>query len=166
MPYLLSDLRTKAPRNASKTVIIGKYGAVNADDLRNSIDELSSARGRALWETMQEVFASASGHLEVVHAELPALIEAGNRGSVIARDHLVRILALLMAESRFVDDAIPIYFSTLAEAPDNQFPMYAELGAPVVPEAELNEFERLLIERLARLSEPKQRRVNAVLKRL
>lgn len=149
-----------------EAVNFGEYGAVNPDELNSAIYSLATARGRALWETMQEIFAAAPGHLEIVHAELPALIRAGGRGSVIARDHLVRILALLMADSRFADDAIPIYLATLADAPDNQFPMYAELGAPVVPESELDEFERLLIERLGQLSEPKQRRVNAVLRKL
>ncbi|MDQ3157373.1 MAG: hypothetical protein M3Q98_11705 [Actinomycetota bacterium] len=139
---------------------------MKADDLHAALDSLSMARGRALWETMQEIFAVAPEHLEVLHADLPALIQAGGRGSVIARDHLVRILALLMADARFADDAIPVYLATLRDAPANQFPMYAELGAAVVPEAELNEFERLLVERLGQLSEPKQRRVNAVLKNL
>ena len=139
---------------------------MKADELRAALDLLSTARGRALWETMQEIFAAAPEHLGIVHAELPALIRAGDRGSVIARDHLVRILALLMADPRFVDDAIPVYLETLGMAPDNQFPMYAELGAPGVPESELDEFERLLIERLSQLPEPKQRRVNAVLKKL
>ena len=149
-----------------KAVNFDEYGGVKADELGAALDSLSSARGRSLWETMQEIFAAAPEHLEIVHAELPALIRAGDRGSVIARDHLVRILALLMADSRFADDAVPVYLATLGDSPDNQFPMYAELGAPVVPEPELDEFERLLIERLSQLSEPKQRRVNAVLKKL
>jgi hypothetical protein len=138
---------------------------MNSDELRTAIDSLATARGRQLWETMQDVFAAAPGHLDVVHDELPALVEAANRGSVIARDHVVRILALLMAEERFID-VVPGYLAILDDAPDNQFPMYAELGAPVLPESALGEFERILGERFGRLSEPKQRRVGAVLRRL
>lgn len=115
---------------------------------------------------MQDVFAAAPIHLAMIREELPALLEAGNGGSVIARDHLVKILALLMADDRFADDVLPAYFAILEDAPDNQFPMYAELGGPVVPESASDEFERILGERLDRLSEPKQRRVNAVLRKL
>jgi len=139
---------------------------VNSEELHTVIDTLASARGRQLWETMQEIFASAPGNLAAIGEELPALLDAGNRGSVIARDHVVKILALLMTDDRFVDDAVPHFLAILGEAPDNQFPMYAELGGPVLPEPALDEFERILGERFGRLSEPKQRRVNAVLRRL
>lgn len=147
----------------SKTRFVRQDEGVNSDELRAAVDSLAAARGRQLWETMQDIFAAAPGHLEAVHNELPALLEAAKRGSVIARDYVVRILALLMAEERF-SDVVPGYLAILDAAPDNQFPMYAELGGPVLPESALGEFERILIASLCRLSEPKQRRVNAVLR--
>ncbi|MGZ5372118.1 hypothetical protein [Aeromicrobium sp.] len=139
---------------------------MNSAEPHAAIDSLATAHGRQLWETMQDVFAAAPGHLAVVDYELPSLLDAGNRGSVIARDHLVRTLALLMADRRFAGNAVPNHLAILEDAPDNQFPMYAEPGGPVLPESALDEFERILRERLGLLTEPKQRRVNAVLRRL
>lgn len=135
---------------------------MNAEELQRAIDSLATARGRSLWETMQAISAAAPEHREIVRASLPVLVAAAGRDSVIARDHVVRVLTMLMASDNSVREP---YLDILKAAPDNQFPMYAELGAAAIG-ADSDEFEGILIDRLDRLAEPKRRRVNAVLKAL
>src|SRR5690606_17733288 len=59
------------------------------------IDALKSSNNRTVWGAMTALDAVAEQRAEALVAELPAIIEAADRGSVIAKDHCNSILIKL-----------------------------------------------------------------------
>ena len=99
------------------------------------IEALKSSNNRQLWGAMTALDAVAEQRAETLVAELPAIIAAADRGSVIAKDHCNSILVKL-ARAGYGDKAVPLLVERLKSAAPNQFPTYAEEMAPVItPEA-------------------------------
>lgn len=99
------------------------------------IEALKSSNNRQVWGAMTALDAVAEQRAETLVAELPAIIAAADRGSVIAKDHCNSILVKL-ARAGYGDKAVPLLVERLKSAARNQFPTYAEEMAPVItPEA-------------------------------
>jgi len=99
------------------------------------IEALKSSNNRQVWGAMTALDAVAEQRAETLVAELPAIIAAADRGSVIAKDHCNSILVKL-ARAGYGDKAVPLLVERLKSAAPNQFPTYAEEMAPVItPEA-------------------------------
>ncbi|MHA6689143.1 hypothetical protein [Devosia sp. A449] len=130
------------------------------------IDALKSANNRTVWGAMTALDAVAEQRAEALVADLPAIIEAADRGSVIAKDHCNSIL-IKLARAGYGDKVVPILLERLKHAAPNQFPSYAEAMAPVIPPAEHPGFVALLTGRLGKIvQDSKRQRVEKLLRKL
>ncbi len=130
------------------------------------VEALRSSNNRKVWGAMTAIDTVAERRAANLVAELPAIIAAADRGSVIAKDHCNSILVKL-ARAGYGDLAVPILVERLRTAAPNQFPTYAEAIAPVLtPEARPG-FLAVLRERVgSMLQESKRRRVEKVMAKL
>ena len=99
----------------------------------------------------------ANARADVIAAELPQIIEAADRGSVIAKDRCTSILVKL-AHAGYAEKAVPILVQRLKNAPANQFPTYAEQTASVLTPQEKPGFLAVLAERIGQIGQKSQAR--------
>ncbi|WP_297104322.1 hypothetical protein [uncultured Devosia sp.] len=130
------------------------------------LEALGSRTNRQVWGAMQALDSVAALRAEQIAAELPQIIEAADRGSVIAKDRCTSILTKL-ARAGYADKAVPILVERLKTAAPNQFPTYAEETASVVtPEAKPG-LIRTIRERLAGITQrAKRERMEKLLRKL
>ena len=113
---------------ARRPELIGSYCTV-------FLEALGSKANRQVWGAMTALDTVAEIRADEIAAELPRVIEAADRGSVIAKDRCTSLLVKL-ARSGYAEKAVPILVERLKDAAPNQFPTYAEETASVVtPEA-------------------------------
>ena len=99
------------------------------------LEALGSRTNRQVWGAMQALDSVAELRADEIAAELPNIIAAADRGSVIAKDRCTSLLTKL-ARSGYAEKAVPILVERLKDAAPNQFPTYAEQTAAVVTPAE------------------------------
>ena len=125
---------------------------------------LSSKNNRNVWGALQAVEAMTYAAPAQVHAALPAILAAADKGSVIARDKAVQILAKLVAAGHA---AGPALLERVAAGASNQFPTYAEQAATVLTGDDRAKLAAILTRRIADIETPsKLARVEKLLKRL
>lgn len=131
------------------------------------LDLLESKNNRLVWGAMTALDTIAAVAPGAVHAQLPAILKAAGRGSVIAKDHAVGILIKLAGAPQYADDVQTLLLDMMRDCATNQLPMYAENARPVISGAFKAAFAGLLAERLDEIEkESKRKRVEKVLKRL
>ena len=130
------------------------------------IQALKSSNNRTVWAAMTALDSVAEQRAAALVAELPAIIEAADRGSVIAKDHCNSIL-IKLARAGYGDKAVPLLVDRLRHAAPNQFPTYAEAMAPVIPPEAKPGFLAVLTQRLGDFAQgSKRQRVEKLLARL
>ena len=129
---------------------------------------LESKNNRLVWGGMTALDTIALKEPKGVHSMLSKILDAAdNSGSVIARDHAVGILAKLATLKPYRRDCIALLLEQLMSCPDNQFPMYVEMCAPVIDAENKGRFRKIIEKRAAELErESAKKRVAKVLKRL
>jgi hypothetical protein len=126
---------------------------------------LGGKNNRNVWGALQAIETITSLQPDAVLAELPKIIAAADKGSVIAKDKAVAILVKLAAAGHG-PQVLPVLLERLEGAAPNQFPMYAEQALPVIDAAHRAAFVRLLETRLAGIeASAKRMRVEKVLRR-
>jgi len=126
---------------------------------------VGSKNNRNVWGALQAVETVTELAPDEVAAALPQIIAAADKGSVIAKDKAVQILAKLAAAGH--GEAVPMLLERVREAAPNQFPMYAEIAAPVIDSAHRQAFRDILEERVVHIDAPaKKSRIEKVLRRL
>lgn len=102
-----------------------------------------------------------------VYNALPDIIATADAGSVITKDHCVRILALLSTHAAYADTTLPLLLEQLLKAPANQAPSYAEQTLPVVTPKYHESFKKILLTRISDTEQDsKRKRLEKVLKKL
>ncbi len=125
---------------------------------------LANKHNRLQWGAMMAISAISTNHPELVIEFLPDIMTASDRGSVITRDHYVRMLCNMMVLKNERAHIFQLLVDQLQTAPENQLPMYAELAAPVIARGERSIFIDLLRERLEDIGkESKRRRIENVI---
>lgn len=128
---------------------------------------LDAKDNRMQWGAMTALSAIAGEVPEMLFDALPQLVAVADAGSVITRDHLVRILVSLAADKRYAGDAIPLLLEQLLGAPVNQVPSYAEQSLPVIGSGDAEKFRQVLQTRLNDIEQDsKRKRVEKVLKKI
>lgn len=126
---------------------------------------LGGKNNRNIWGALQAIETITALQPDAVLAQLPAIIAAADKGSVIAKDKAVAILVKLAAAGHSAK-VLPILLARLEGAAPNQFPMYAEQALPVIDAAHRAAFVRLLEARLTGIeASAKRTRVEKVLRR-
>ena len=127
-----------------------------ADHLDAFLAALKSKNNRQVWGAMSALDAIATLKADTLAAHLPEILAAANKGSVIAKDKAVSILAKLVAAGQG-DKALPPLLAMVRTAAVNQLPMYAEIAGPVIDAAHRSEFVGIVTARLATVEQPPKR---------
>ena len=129
---------------------------------------LESKHNRLVWGAMMALDTIALKEPKTVHGMLSTILEvADNSGSVIARDHAVGILAKLATLKPYRRDCVPLLIEQLISCPNNQFPMYVEMSAPVIDADNRKRFQQVIERREPKLErESQKKRVAKARKRL
>lgn len=127
---------------------------------------LGGKNNRNVWGALQAIETITALQPDAVLAQLPAILVAADKGSVIAKDKAVAILVKL-AMAGHGAEVMPILLERLQSAAPNQFPMYAEQALPVIDAAHRAQFTSLLEGRVAGIEAPAKRaRVEKLLRKL
>lgn len=129
-------------------------------------EALGSANNRLVWGAMTALDEVAEQRADELVAQLPRIIAAADKGSVIAKDRCTSLLVKL-AKAGYADKAVPLLVERLRTAAPNQFPTYAEKTAEVItPEAKPG-FIAVLKARFADMAQKSKRdRVTKVLEKM
>ena len=148
-----------------------EIGAANPDLIAKYYKEfgnlLESKNNRLVWGAMMALDTIALKQPKGVHGMLSKILGvADNSGSVIARDHAVGILAKLATLKLYQRDCVALLIEQLMSCPDNQFPMYVEMSAPVIDAENREKFRKVIEKRAAELErESAKKRVAKVLRK-
>ncbi|MBX2904784.1 MAG: hypothetical protein KF744_02015 [Taibaiella sp.] len=126
---------------------------------------LSSKNNRMQWGAMCALSAITQEVPAEMYAALPRIMKAADNGSVITRDHAVRVLAKLCSVAKYKADAFELLCEQVLRAPVNQLPSYAESAAPHVDTKSKAAFLELINTRLSEVElESKRKRLLRVMK--
>lgn len=124
---------------------------------------LDDASNRMVWGAMTALDAIADVAPKAVEPLVPVMVKAADNGTVIAKDQCIMALVKLSRAGE-ADKMCPILLDRLEDSAPNQFPLYAEQIAPVVPHSLLGKFTGILKARLDTMAEDgKRRRVQKLL---
>lgn len=168
---LAEAVRSGPARQASDALkVLYEVGARRPDLIGGQcpvfLEALKSKNNRQVWGAMTALDAVAEQKADLLVRELPAIIAAADRGSVIAKDHCNSIL-IKLARAGYGDKAVPLLVARLKDAAPNQLPTYAEDMASVITPAAKPGFLAVLKARLADIgTDSKRKRVEKLLKKL
>lgn len=97
-----------------------------ADKLEFVFDLLKTKDNRVLWGALTLLSKICAFNLDTTFENLPQILDAAGRGSVIAKDATFEILLALANSGSYQDQAGKHVVSFLTDAAPNQLPMYAE----------------------------------------
>jgi hypothetical protein len=171
---ILADAVENGPRALAGDAIKALYelGALRPDLIRPHADAflvaLDSRQNRLVWGAMTALDTLAATHPELIAGHLPAIVAAAERGSVIAKDKAVSILATLASlPGPAAPEAWRHLLAILKDAPVNQVAMYAEAALRAAPMHDPAALGRAVQARLAGIATPSRRaRLEKVLRRL
>lgn len=122
---------------------------------------------RMQWGAMTALSTMANEIPQLLFDNLTVILKIADEGSVITRDHGVRILVSLSGDKKYAAITIPLLLEQILKSPNNQLPSYAEQALPVIDEDYKNQFRKILSDRLPDVEpESKRKRVEKVLKKL
>jgi len=127
---------------------------------------LASHTNRQVWGAMQALEAIAEQRPETILDSLPQIIEAADKGSVIANDSCTAILVKLAAKGH-AGTTVPILLDRLKKAAPNQFATYAEETATVLTEDAKPGFLAVLKQRITQITQrSKRERVERLMRKM
>ncbi|TLX99100.1 MAG: hypothetical protein E6K95_10050 [Thaumarchaeota archaeon] len=128
---------------------------------------LDSENNRLVWGGMAALDQIALVNPKTIYGMLTKIVESGEKGSVITRDHAVGILIKLASLSQYRERVIPLLIEQLKRSPTNQLPMYSENLMPIVTESNRAAFVKTLTSRLHDIEKTsKRKRVERVIAKL
>ena len=128
---------------------------------------LVSKNNRLVWGAMIALDTIATLNPGEVSGMLTAIVDAGDKGSVIAKDHCVGILAQLAYIREYTDLVFPLLTEQLKKCPAKQLPMYAEKSVNAINSKNKKQFIDLIQSRIPEMEKDSQRqRLHKVLKRI
>lgn len=133
----------------------------------NFVELLDSKHNRNIWGAMHALDCITPEAPKIIYANLPKIMDAAEKGSVITRDHAVGILLKLCTVKQYAENAFVLFIELIQHCPTNQLPMYAENAMGVIHAKNKAVFSKLLQNRLKEIEkESKRKRVEKVIKRL
>ncbi len=101
------------------------------------------------------------------YGALAKIVTVSDAGSVITKDHCVKILIKLCAVKQYAADAFALLVEQILNSPPNQMPTYAEGAMPFVNDNNKAALIKALTSRLGDIeSDTKRKRVEKVLAKL
>ncbi|WP_276134476.1 hypothetical protein [Polluticoccus soli] len=128
---------------------------------------LNSKNNRLVWGAMTALDAMTDAAPKEVFANLSAIMDAADKGSVITKDHSIGILIKLAGHKAYADDCTTLLLDQLKNSLPNQLPMYAENALPAIGTKYKEQFWKILESRLDDMEkESKRKRIEKVLKKI
>lgn len=128
---------------------------------------LNNNNNRLQWGAMTALSAITAECPKLIYHALPIILKVAEKGSVITKDHMMKILTILGGIKEYADDAWQLIMEQLSESAENQFPTYAEHALPLVTPANKVAFLNVLIARAPGIgTESKRKRVEKLIKKL
>lgn len=138
-----------------------------AEYVERFLDLLDNKDNRLQWGSMTALSAIAQKKPAELFEALGKIIDVADKGTVVTRDHAMKIMAQLAHVDAYNEDVVPLMIEQVLASPVNQLPMYAEFTAPVIHAAQVEEFTAAIRTRLVDLElEPKRKRLEKVLRNL
>ncbi|MEA3044052.1 MAG: hypothetical protein QOH47_1890 [Sphingomonadales bacterium] len=169
----LADTLSSAPRPVRHDAIKALYelGALRPEQIRPHADSflaaLEGSDNRLVWGAMAALDTLAAADPGLIAAHLPEILAAAERGSVIAKDKAVSMLATLASLPKPVPGAWNALLAILRDAPVNQTAMYAEAALRAAPMNEPTALAAMVRTRRDDIAHPAKRaRLDKVLRRL
>ncbi len=103
---------------------------------------------RMQWGAMTALSSIVSEKPKEIFASLGKIIDAADKGSVITRDHCVKILVKLSEQKPYNAKTFPLLNEQLLTCPINQVPMYADYALPIITAENKEKFIKTLTLRL------------------
>ena len=131
------------------------------------LELLQSKNNRLAWGAMSALDGIANLYPDKIYKNLPGILDAADKGSVISKDHAVSILIKLAGNKKYHDEASVLLLGQLSLCPPNQLPMYAENALPVMVGDLKTGLLQLLQSRIGELEkESKRKRVEKIIMKL
>lgn len=151
--------------------VLDETGALKPELILPYIPELikllQHKNNRMVWGAMAALSAVAPAAPAILYDNLGLILDAAAKGSVITKDHTVKILVILAVSPAYTDDCLVLLLDQLKDAPVNQLPAYAEQTATIVTPEYKPEMARILTQRLPEVEqETKHRRLANVIRKL
>jgi hypothetical protein len=128
---------------------------------------LDSKDNRLVWGAMTALDSIAAAVPDKIAKQLNKILTVTEAGSVITKDHAVGILVALAANKKHEQLAMQHLLDQLANAVNNQFGMYSEQIATVLPDKYKQAFIEILNGRIPLLEKDSQKkRIDKLLKNL
>lgn len=125
---------------------------------------LKSKNNRLVWGALSALDKICNLYPDKIYEDLPQILDAAERGSVISKDHAVNILIKLAGNKQYHDEASILLLGQLSACPPNQLPMYAESAMVVLSDDYKTGFLQILQSRLTEFEkESKRKRVEKVI---
>lgn len=107
-----------------------------------------------------------STNSQIIYQNLSYILQAAQQGSVITKDQTIKILTLLAGINSYENRVYQILFTQLEQAPENQFPMYAEEVANNISEKFKKDFINILKKRMLEIQkESKRKRIAKIIQK-
>ncbi len=128
---------------------------------------LDSKNNRMQWGAMTALSGIAKVNPKSVYPSVTKIISVADHGTVITKDHCVKILAALCSVKPYSEKAFPLLIEQMMKAPANQFPSYAEEAMPFVNDKNKLIFVKTITSRFGEFGqESKRKRLEKVLKKV
>lgn len=103
---------------------------------------------RLQWGAMSAIAEIARSQPEQVFENLPEILDAAEKGSVITRDAALQILVELAGSAKLKGRVTPHLLYFIDHSPSKQVPLYAERMQPVIPPEAHDDLKRAIENRL------------------
>lgn len=169
---LVNNLHNKNKGIQSDCIkVLYEISAIKPDLIAEYSEEflelLEHKNNRLVWGAMTALDSITLENPRLLASELPKIIAAANKGSVIVRDHAVGILIKLCSLEGYADQTFPQLIEQLKDCPSNQLPMYAENAIAIITEKNKPLFTETLLNRLIEIEkDSKRKRVEKVIMKL
>lgn len=141
--------------------------ALIAEYYPNFVSLIDDKDNRMQWGGMTALSSIVSEKPKEIFASLGKIIDAADRGSVITRDHCVKILVALSSNTAFAGKTFPLLNEQLMTCPINQLPMYSEYALPVITDENKEKFTKTLTARFDEIEKDSARkRLEKIIKKL
>nr|WP_299487141.1 hypothetical protein [uncultured Allomuricauda sp.] len=136
-----------------------------SNHINEFIAQLSSKNNRLQWGAMMALGTITRNRPKEIYKELPVILLAADKGSVITKDHAINILLKLCSIKAYSESTFSLLVEQLLKSPTNQLPMYAERSIPIINDKNKTLFVKTLRSRLNDIEkETKRKRVEKVIK--
>lgn len=151
--------------------VVEIMGELDSAFTKEAIDQilplLDHPSNKIQWRAMSALSTIARHHTKLLFENVSQLIEIMNAGSVITKDHGVKIMLCLYENPSYQNTIGVLLNEQILQAPDNQLGQYAEKWSKRIDSNDLGALIRSLETRQSDLHNPShQKRISKILKKL